>query len=132
MYENADQEALVIIDGSPGIGCPVIASITGADMVLMVAEPSLSGMSDLIRVVKTARIFKARIAVCVNKWDLNEKITRDIELFCREEGIDYLGKIPYDQKVVWELNRGKTVAEAKDGIANKAIREVFLKTIQII
>jgi MinD superfamily P-loop ATPase len=132
LYENADQDALAIIDGSPGIGCPVIASITGTDMVLMVAEPSVSGMSDLKRIVKTAKMLRARVCVCINKWDLNNGIARKIESYCREEEIDFLGRIPYDPKVIRELNRGRSIAEAKNSPAEKAIRNVFLKTVQIL
>ena len=131
LFKHAKKGTLAILDGSPGIGCPVIASITGADMVLMVAEPTVSGMSDLVRVVKSARILKARIGVCVNKWDINEKIAEDIERYCCENEIGFLGRIPYDPAVVRSHNAGRPATEG-DGPAQKAIRDVYLKTVQIL
>ena len=78
LKDNVKYVEVAIIDGSPGIGCPVIASISGADMVLIVTEPSLSGISDMERIIKTARIFNAKIAVCVNKFDTNNENTHKI------------------------------------------------------
>lgn len=132
LYENANGDGIAIIDGSPGIGCPVIASVTGADMALMVAEPSVSGMSDLARVIRTARALRVRTGVCVNKWDMNAEITEEIERYCREEGIDCMGRIPYDPAVVTELNAGGSIVEVKQSPAKTAIMDVFLKAVQIL
>ena len=77
---------LAIIDGSPGIGCPVIASLSGVDMVLIVAEPSISGISDMERVIKTAAKFGTKTAVCINKYDTNIGNTKKIEEFCKNKG----------------------------------------------
>lgn len=120
---RADLE-LAIIDGSPGIGCPVIASLSGVDLVLIVAEPSLSGISDLDRIVTTAQGFGTKIAVCVNKFDTNPEKTRDIELFCQERNLDFLGKIPFDPQVVEAINEGKTIAELESA-AGMAVRVVY-------
>ena len=76
MLKHAPKESLAIIDGSPGIGCPVIASISGVDLVVVVAEPSLSGISDLKRLVRTAATLQTRLAVCVNKWDTDPQLHR--------------------------------------------------------
>jgi MinD superfamily P-loop ATPase len=131
LFKHAKEGALAILDGSPGIGCPVIASITGTDMVLLVAEPTVSGMSDLARVVKSARILRARIGVCVNKWDINEEITEEIERYCRENEIDFLGRIPYDPAVVRTQNAGRPIIK-KGSPAQKAILDVYEKTVRIL
>ena len=89
----------VIIDGSPGIGCPVIASITAASLVLAVTEPSLSGLHDLERVVDLAGHFKIPVIVCINKYDINTEMAKRIEEYCLEQKLKVVGKIPYDPVV---------------------------------
>lgn len=122
-----------IIDGSPGIGCPVIASISGVDMVLIVAEPSISGISDMERIIKTAEKFGTEIAVCINKFNTNLENTDKIELFCKEQGIPFVGKIPFDFDAVKAINNGQTIVDidCKSGTAVKAvynkIMELFFK-----
>ena len=96
LLKNAPSCDLAIIDGSPGIGCPVIASISGMDLALIVAEPSESGKNDLIRLIKAAGTLQTRLAVCVNKWDLSPKYAEAIESLCKEKNIPFVGKIPYD------------------------------------
>ncbi|MGX8795039.1 4Fe-4S binding protein [Fusibacter sp. JL298sf-3] len=86
-----------VYDGSPGIGCPVIASLSGIDRLLLVAEPSLSGIADLQRVLKVAETFRPEISVCINKWDINPELSRTIEAFCHSNTLDVAGKIPYVQ-----------------------------------
>ncbi|HBG28208.1 MAG: (4Fe-4S)-binding protein [Planctomycetes bacterium GWF2_41_51] len=88
---------LIIIDGSPGIGCPVIASITGADLVLVVTEPTLSGKHDLERVAKLTSNFKIKTLVCINKADINPEMSGIIEQQAAELGLKVIGKIPYDE-----------------------------------
>ncbi len=89
----------IIIDGPPGIGCPVIASITGATAALIVTEPTLSGIRDLTRVLSVCQHFNVPTFVCINRYDLHEGNTRHIEKFCQEEGIELVGKIPCDLNV---------------------------------
>lgn len=125
LFNNASYEELLIIDGSPGIGCPVIASITGVDMVLAVAEPSLSGLHDLKRIVDTARRFEAECVVCINKYDVNPEITKRIEDYCDSENIYKAGRIPYDPKVSEAVNNNKSIAEFPDSLACKAIKEMW-------
>ena len=97
MVAHAPEETtLAVIDGSPGIGCPVIASISGASLVLVVTEPSLSGLSDLRRIVRTASQFRAKLAVLINKYDTNLPNTERIEAYCQAEGLPCLGRIPFD------------------------------------
>jgi MinD superfamily P-loop ATPase len=88
---------LLIVDGSPGIGCPVIASITGADLVLVVTEPTLSGRHDLDRVSQLTANFGIETLVCVNKADINPQITGQISEDARQRGLKVIGKIPYDE-----------------------------------
>ena len=93
----AEQESdLLIVDGSPGIGCPVIASITGADVVLIVTEPTLSGRHDLGRVADLAANFGIRTLLCINKADINPEVTTQISEEARKRGITVVGEIPYD------------------------------------
>ncbi len=122
---------LAVLDGSPGIGCPVIASVTGTDMVLIVAEPSISGISDMERIVKTARQLGVPIAICVNKEDTNPEGTEQIESFCRREGLSFVGAIPYDSHVVKAVNQGKAAVEIACP-AGDAIRCVFEKTMDLL
>lgn len=118
---------LAIIDGSPGIGCPVIASISGVQLVLVVAEPSLSGLSDMARILKTAASFGTKTAVCVNKADLNPEKTREIRACCAARGIPFVGTIPYDPEAVRAINAGRTLAETVCP-AGDAVRAVWKKT----
>ena len=116
----AEQEKLdfVLIDGSPGIGCPVIASITGADLVLVVTEPTLSGKHDLERVSDLTSHFGITTFVCINKADLNPNMTAEMESLCAERGLTLLGKIRYDQSFIKAQIAGKSVVEySSDGVA---------------
>lgn len=131
MLQHAPETDLAIIDGSPGIGCPVIASVSGTDLVLVVTEPSLSGLSDLQRLVKTAATFQTKLAVCVNKWDTSPENTRAIESFCTENRLPFVGKIPYDKAAIQAVNQGKNLSET-DSPASRALRQVFKNTMKII
>lgn len=124
MLKHAPKESLAIIDGSPGIGCPVIASISGVDLVMVVAEPSLSGISDLKRLVRTASTLQTRLAVCVNKWDTDPHCTGLIEDYCREQQLPFLGRIPYDPAVVAAVNGGYSVAQV-DCPAARALEQIY-------
>lgn len=126
---SAPNAEMVIIDGSPGIGCPVIASISGADMVLIVAEPTLSGMSDMKRIIKTAEKFHARIAVCINKFDTNIANTENIESFCNKNNIIYAGRIPCDSNAVKAINSGQSIVDI-DCEAGNAVKKVFDKILK--
>jgi len=115
--EERDLE-MVIIDGPPGIGCPVIASITGADLVLVVTEPTLSGLHDLDRVADLTGHFQIPALVCVNKWDLNPQVSSRIEARARQRGLVLAQKVRYDTVVTEAQVRGRTVVEyERDGCA---------------
>ena len=110
LFDNSDAD-LAIIDGSPGIGCPVSASIIGVDLVLIVAEASKSGISDLRRLLGMTETFHTSVAVCVNKWDASPENTKEIEDFCKGENIPFVGKIPYDSKACKAMNAGISLAQ---------------------
>jgi len=112
---------LIIADGSPGIGCPVIASITGADLVLIVTEPTLSGLHDLDRVIKLTEHFVIPAAVCINKFDINLKITEEIEKKSGEKKLKVIGKIPYCSDVTKAQLAAKTVVEYSKNQTKKQI-----------
>ena len=124
LLKNAPETELAIIDGSPGIGCPVISSVSGVDLVLVVAEPSVSGLSDLGRLVKTARTFEVKLAVCVNKWTQSPEKTAEIEAFCRENGLPFVGRIPYDPEASKAINEGRSLASA-DCPAGRALKCIY-------
>ena len=131
MKSAAPAAPLAIIDGSPGIGCPVIASLSGVDMVLIVAEPSVSGISDMERIIKTAQGFETEIAVCINKYNTNFEKTEEIVAYCQTIGIPFVGKIPFDAKVVEAVNQGKSIVEV-DCSAGSAVKEVYARTLRLL
>ena len=117
---------LILTDGPPGVGCPVIASIGGASAVLIVAEPTLSGIHDMERVVQLANHFKVPAMVCVNKFDLNPDLTRDIENFSKDEGLSCLGRIPFDPVFIKAMVQGQTIFEYNnDSQAGHAVKEIW-------
>jgi MinD superfamily P-loop ATPase len=122
---------LAVIDGSPGIGCPVIASLSGVDMVLIIAEPSVSGISDMERIIKTAETFRTKIGVCINKHDTNPANTEKIEEFCKEKDLPFTGRIPFDPEAVKAINNGQTIVDV-DCPAGSAVKEVFSLTMKIL
>ena len=131
LTKAAPQAKLAIIDGSPGIGCPVIASVTGVDMVLIVAEPSLSGMSDMERILKTTDILGTKAAVCVNKYDASPETAQKIQQFCQENSIPFLGKIPYDKQASKAINAGMSVADF-DCPARDALHRIFNGAMELL
>ncbi len=120
-----------VIDGSPGIGCPVIASLSGVDMVLIVTEPSISGISDMERIIKTAETFRTKISVCINKYDTNLANTEKIEEFCRAKHLPFTGKIPFDAEAVKAVNNGQTIVDV-DCPSGVATKKVFSSTMKLL
>ena len=115
----------VIIDGAPGIGCPVIASIAGADLILIVTEPTLSGQHDMARVVQLTQHFHAPVALCINRYDLNERISDGIRRWCKENGIPVLGEIPYDTRFTEAQTRHMSLVEYSEGKAAQVIKSIW-------
>jgi MinD superfamily P-loop ATPase len=100
---------LLIVDGPPGIGCPVISALSGADLTLVVAEPTASGVHDMQRILETAEHFRVPALVCVNKADLYPEGAAQIEAFCREHGLNVVGRIPFDETVGVAMKEGEPV-----------------------
>ena len=115
----------LLVDGSPGIGCPVIASLAGADCVLIVTEPTLSGQSDMGRVARLAAHFGIPALVCVNKWDINEAVTAEIEAEAQTNGCRSVGRIPHDAAVPRSIVRGQPLVDCDDGPAAQAVRKLW-------
>ncbi len=116
---------LVLIDGPPGIGCPVIASVTGTSYVLIVTEPSLSAFHDLKRIIQLMDYFKMPCGLCINMFDINRQIAAGIEYFARQSNIKVLGKIPYDANVIKAQVAGRTVIEYSENSVSEHIRSLW-------
>ena len=125
LKQEAPYTELAIIDGSPGIGCPVIASINGVDFILIVAEPTLSGMHDMKRIIETSKHFGVDCAVCINKYDVNADAADEIESYCEGLTIPVIGRVPYDETVVKAVNNCQSIAAYPDSLAGKAIMSIW-------
>ncbi len=119
---------MILCDGSPGIGCPVIASLTGASLALFVVEPTVSGEHDFLRVAQLARQLGVPGIMAVNKSDLNDSATENLQALARERGIAVAGRIPYDRAVTEAQIARKSVVEASDGAAARAMRALWDET----
>lgn len=122
--EIAERDAIdfIIIDGPPGIGCPLISTLSGVDLAIVIFEPTFSSFHDGKRVIEVAEHFGIGISCIINKFDLNEMITQDIEGFCRRKGIQVLENIPYDEKFVKALSKKEIIAEV-----DKKYKDIFEK-----
>lgn len=116
---------LIITDGPPGIGCPVIASVTNSDAVLIVTEPSMSGMHDMERVKKLADQMRVPVFLCINKADLNPETANSIKTFAKNNKIKFAGEIPFDRDVIESMKERKSLVEYSDGPASRAVRELW-------
>jgi MinD superfamily P-loop ATPase len=116
--EGAD---CIISDGPPGIGCPVISSLSGASLALLVTEPTLSGIHDLERVLGVCRHFNVPALVCINKYDINQENTRQIEGYCRQQGVEVAAKIPFDNVVTEAMVQGLPIVEYGDNSVSRQI-----------
>ena len=125
---EGEHRSLILVDGPPGIGCPVIASLTGATDVLAVTEPTVSGGHDLERVLSLARHFEIPAAVCVNKWDLNPEMTEKIEEQARRAGARVVGRIRYDRAVTLAQMRERAVVEVEAPCAED-IRNIWKQLV---
>jgi len=125
LIAEKDNLDYIITDGPPGIGCPVISSLSGASMALLVTEPTLSGIHDLERVIGVCRHFGVPALVCVNKYDLNEENTYQIESYCGSEGIKVAAKISFDNVVTEAIVQGLPVVEYSDNKVTRQIKELW-------
>ena len=119
---------LLIVDGPPGIGCPVISASAGADMALLVTEPTVSGVHDMERVLGTTEHFGVPALVCINKADINPTRTEEIVSYCAGRGIKVVGTIPFDTVVTEAMVHGKPVTDFGEGSVDGAMREVWRRT----
>ena len=115
----------IISDGPPGIGCPVISSLSGANLALLVTEPTLSGIHDLERVLGVCYHFGIPVLVCVNKYDLNEDNTRQIEDYCLNLGVEVAARVPFDNVVTEALVQGLPVVEYSQGKVTQKIESLW-------
>ncbi len=124
---TADEMKLnyVIIDGPPGIGCPVIAAISGVDLAVMITEPTLSGIHDLERVNAVAKHFGIKSVCAINKYDINYENTERIENWCMREDVPVIGKIPFDKGIMDSLVKGIPVVEYSDNPASREIKKIW-------
>jgi MinD superfamily P-loop ATPase len=122
---------LLIVDGPPGIGCPVISANAGADLALLVTEPTVSGIHDLERILGTVNHFRVPALVLINKADVNPAHAAGIEAYCRTQGIELVGKLPYDTVVTEAMVRGQPVTIYQpEGTMASALREVWAQVRQ--
>ncbi|MFC2038151.1 ATP-binding protein [Chloroflexota bacterium] len=122
----------IITDGPPGIGCPVISSLSGADVALLVTEPTLSGRHDLERVIGTCNHFGVKPAVCINKYDINPENSYDIEEYCFKQGIKVTGKIRFDNAVTEAMVHGLPVVEYASSTVSRQIEDLWEETAKLL
>ena len=121
-----DNYPLQIVDGPPGIGCPVISAISGADLALIVTEPTVSGVHDLERILETTEHFKIASQVCINKADLYSESAQQIEAFCEGHSIPVVGRIPFDESVTSAMVSGFPVTQYRpDSPASQAVEQIW-------
>lgn len=131
LFAGDTQSPWMILDGPPGIGCPVISACAGADLGLIVTEPSLAGIHDLKRVLGTLRHFRVPHMICINKADIYPEGTQEIQEFAASEGIDLVGEIPYDEHIPKAMQEGQPITRAFPASpAAAAIEKVWQKTLQ--
>lgn len=126
LAESTNTE-LILIDGSPGVGCPVIASLSNVDIVLVVTEPSQSGKHDLERILDLADHFKVQPLLCINKWDLHPEMSDEIEHLAQGRDVEVLGKVPFDPVVIDCQIQGVPVTNSETSLAAYSIKNVWQK-----
>ncbi|MFP4158665.1 MAG: ATP-binding protein [Desulfobacterales bacterium] len=130
---DSNANSLVITDGPPGVGCPVIAAIGGAAAVLIVTEPSVSGIHDMERVVELAGHFSVPAMVCINKYDLNEPATDKILRFARDRAVPCAGQVPFDPAMTKSMVQAQTLFEYDPGApACQAVRSVWSRVLELL
>jgi MinD superfamily P-loop ATPase len=123
---------LLIVDGPPGIGCPVIAASAGADLAMLVVEPTVSGIHDLERILATTTHFGVPALVCVNKTDINPSRADEISAFCASRRIALVGRVPYDTVVTEAMVQGLPVTAFSDGPVSRALRQIWARTREVL
>ena len=125
-WAEKEEHDLLVIDGSPGVGCPVIASLGGADGALIVTEPSKSGISDMERIIEVVKHFSIPAYMVINKYDINIELTHYIADYCEDKNIPLWGKVPFDESVVKAMEKGELIVEyAPESRAAKSLKEIW-------
>jgi len=122
----------VLTDGPPGIGCPVISSLSGVNLVVIVTEPTLSGIHDLERIIGLCQHFDVPSLVCINKYDINEEITKQIDEFCLQQNIEVIARIPYDESVIKALIAGVPVVEYENSSVTEEIKSMWQRVESVL
>ncbi|MDO9548742.1 MAG: ATP-binding protein [Candidatus Marinimicrobia bacterium] len=120
------QKELVLVDGSPGIGCPVVSSLSGASFVVLVTEPTVSGLHDLKRVYQLVNKFGIKAGCIINKADLNPDVNQQIREFLKDNAIEHISELPYDESFTEAMTQGKTIIEFNDGELQKMVRQSWV------
>ncbi|MCF7793572.1 MAG: ATP-binding protein [Candidatus Cloacimonetes bacterium] len=128
----SEEKAFIIVDGSPGIGCPVVSSLSGADYAILVTEPSVSGIHDLKRVYELVKKFKIPAACIINKADINTDVTAQIKAFLDEENIIHLVDLPYDETFTKAMTAGKTIIEFGESEMKKLVENSWRKIKELL
>ncbi len=123
---------LILVDGPPGIGCPVISATTGCDAVVVVTEPTLSGLHDLERVAELTSFLKVPAMVTINRWDIHPMMAERIHAFAKEKGMHHLGDIPVDEEVTAAMVKGQPLVTVSDGPAARAICSVWEQVLSFL
>lgn len=129
---EAREKDLILVDGSPGIGCPVVSSLSGAAYVIIVTEPSVSGYHDLERVIELIKKFRLPAGCIINKRDLNENISKEIKEHLVSQGVTFLADIPYSDAFSSAIKEGVPVTSKMDNTVNSALKEAWEKVLQEI
>ena len=125
LIAQSEEKSFVLIDGSPGIGCPVISSLSGADYVILVSEPTVSGLHDLKRVYELVKKFEIPAGCIINKADINRENRDSLVLFLNENKIDHLADLPYDLTFTKAMIEGKSIVEFDNNILKKILTDTW-------
>lgn len=125
-------KSYIIVDGSPGVGCPVVSSLSGAHFVVLVTEPTVSGLHDLKRVYELVKKFNLKAGCIINKADLNQQKTSEINDFLKEEGILHIANLPFDESFTKAMTLGQTIVEYSDSNLAKQLTESWKKIKQVL
>ncbi len=132
LIADTESKKIILVDGSPGVGCPVVSSLTGASFVVLVTEPSVSGLHDLKRVYELVAKFRLKAGCIINKADINPKVSKEIKEFLQEESIIHIADLPYDEDFTKAMTNGQTIVEFSDGSLTNTIKESWKTILEIL
>ena len=129
---EAQGSNIILCDGAPGIGCPVISSLAGTTLAVLVTEPTPSCMHDLERVAELCGFFKTKVAVLINKWDINPEFTEKIEAYCKDKGYTVLCRFPYDRAMTDSMINKQVITEYEKGPLKKTLKKAWADTLALL